>query len=198
LLTSGIVANAQSKLDVAIQFAEEGLALAKQIGDAQEHSIALNHLGGYFLDQGQIEKAKALWEADLALSFQHKNHEGIIFALSTLALLSIQTSSYDKAEPYLTQALPLALTNKSLYLISSVLVLYCELAYHQCDYPRALKIGGSLLATEHAITRHQQIEQIINDIRPKVPVEVYETAIEHGKALSVDRLAEQILENIAP
>ncbi len=88
LNTRGRLALRQGDYQRAQGLLEEGLSLARALGDRRNIVNALNNLGHVMLELGEPQQARVLLEESLTLPRDAGNTHGIITSLEGLALLA--------------------------------------------------------------------------------------------------------------
>jgi len=89
-------------------YLQEGLAVARQVGDRERVSTTLWRLGTVTLLRGNVLQAEAYLQEGLALARQAGYREGSIVQLINLGHLTCERGNYDQAEGYWQEALDLA------------------------------------------------------------------------------------------
>jgi predicted ATPase/DNA-binding CsgD family transcriptional regulator len=105
--------------------AEEGLKLSKEarIEDGRRPffvwnsppTFFLNRLANVSMEEGDLERARALGEETLALSRQANEAQGIVWSLLILAIAATLRADYEKAERFYAEGLSLARELTSAY-----------------------------------------------------------------------------------
>ncbi len=149
---AGMLAHRQGEYAAARTALEQGLALAREIGDKPSMARSLNILGNLADGQGDYQTARSLYEQSLALFRELGDRSGIANALGNLGNVAVSQADYATARPLYEQSLVLdrELGNKRGVAIS--LLNLGDLAYAQGDYAAA----GSLY--EQGLTHFREID----------------------------------------
>ncbi len=97
----------QYDLSAARAFLEEGLELAKELGDKQVLASALNSLGNVIRRQGEFTEANTIHEQSLVLFQEVGNKWGTALALNNLGVDARDQGDYEKANMFHQQSLQL-------------------------------------------------------------------------------------------
>ena len=100
----GLLAYAQTDLQLAEHYYAWSLRLARPLGDKIWTSIVLDNLGTVAMTQGDFARAKVLTEEGLALDREMNNLRGVAFSLGTLGELAFTQGDYELAEGYWAEA----------------------------------------------------------------------------------------------
>ena len=88
------------QVDAAVDFGQRAVGIARQLGDAEIESHALNNIGTAHLSTGD-EVGRALLERSLALALEHDLHEHAARAYVNLATTATSAQHVDRARTYL-------------------------------------------------------------------------------------------------
>jgi predicted ATPase/DNA-binding XRE family transcriptional regulator len=126
--------------------AQEGLALARQYGDAARAGNMLAELGHVAEARGDLDAAMTYFEQGLAQYQQGGEGGAIGRTLSSLGNLARAQGDYPRARDYLEQALAWARSRDFGFAIASALVSLGHVACEQGDYARASPLSHESLS----------------------------------------------------
>jgi predicted ATPase/DNA-binding CsgD family transcriptional regulator len=132
--------------------AEEGLRLSKEAGTEDSRrpffvwnnptAFFLNRLANVSMEEGDLERARALGEETLALSRQANEVQGIVWSLLTLAIAATLRTDYERAESLYAEGMSLARELDSAYARFLYLQNWGWTALLRDDYERATLLIG--------------------------------------------------------
>jgi predicted ATPase/class 3 adenylate cyclase len=157
LLGAGQLALAQGDLAVAQTLAEEGQALAQEIGDPSLIANALLPAGWATFRQGDVTAGRRLIEESLALHRKLGSQLGVGQALSGLAVLSSRQGDYATARSLSEQSLAIAQELGVIYGIADELSHLGEIARIQGDLKLARAHFEQCLAHGRALNNSNWI-----------------------------------------
>jgi non-specific serine/threonine protein kinase len=103
---AGWVAYWQGDYERSRALAEQGLAVARDVGDAMEIARAVNLLGGVFhIADEDFEAARRCYAESYEIRSRLNDHWGIASSLNNLALAEYDAGDYERAESLMREAL---------------------------------------------------------------------------------------------
>jgi predicted ATPase/class 3 adenylate cyclase len=170
---AGSLALGQGDLARAETALQNGLALARELGDRPNVALALNTLGVLAYIQGGYEQARTLNEESLALYRELNDSWGIASTLNELAMLATGEGDFERAGAMYEEALALARRSGQR---RAVAILLFELGLIRCqegEYARAeslfqesaaaLRQVGDKLLLAHALEEIAVVAQILGE-----------------------------------
>jgi predicted ATPase len=147
LRTAGVLASVQGDNQSAQTYWEEGLGLAREVGDRQLEGSMLNNLANIAHEaEGDYEPARSLYEQSLAIHRELGNKHNIVIQLNNLGGIDRDEGDFATARIRHEEAMAIAreLGDKN----GIALSLQClgELAYREGDYPLAYSLHNRALA----------------------------------------------------
>lgn len=118
----GIDAETAGDWTGALSNYEEALALAQQLGGVVEQSTIWNSIGVLQTKRGEDAQAQAALTESIDMARQHHLAEDLLYALSSLVELLVQTEDYGPLEPILVEATALAADTNIKYPLPAI---YC-------------------------------------------------------------------------
>jgi class 3 adenylate cyclase/tetratricopeptide (TPR) repeat protein len=124
--TRGILAQNLGHLDLAAEYYQKSVSIARAIGFRRSEVMALHNLAGTYADQGQLEKAIQHEEQYLATSRATGNRLAEAYAPYMLGSIATEQGKFEQAEQFFHQGLqvseqngwPLLIENGQYYLVS--------------------------------------------------------------------------------
>jgi tetratricopeptide (TPR) repeat protein len=101
----GFMARMQGDLDLAEQYNQQGLELARARRDRHNEAARIASLGTIARTRGDFDQARARYEESLALRRQIRDKGGISASLRLLGALANEQGRWDEARTYLREAL---------------------------------------------------------------------------------------------
>jgi DNA-binding CsgD family transcriptional regulator len=117
----GAIAYHRSDFAAARAYAEDGLAIARRLGDSTMASQALVTLGNTIQFLGELGPAAAHYKEAIALSRRTGDLARVSIALGNLALLAMRQDDFDTARPAVEEALALQRRLGGRYSVSRML-----------------------------------------------------------------------------
>jgi hypothetical protein len=93
----GLLAARQSHLEEAEALCQEGLALARELGDRQGIAQALSALCRVAAGRGDLDRAAGLCRESLVLRRALGDRRGIVECLEQMALLAVDAAAFERA-----------------------------------------------------------------------------------------------------
>jgi len=125
-------------------YSEQGLAIARELGDAWGIAMSLHHLGGAALNRGDYQRAQTLLEEGLTLSRTSGHWAVMAYILDDIGILARQQNNFKQAEIYFNEMRDLP-DQEGNWDKSYVLARLASLAYSQKEYERAKELGRQSL-----------------------------------------------------
>jgi tetratricopeptide (TPR) repeat protein len=129
----------RENLAQSIDLYKQGLELAETAGDLLFITLACGNLGGLYLEQGNLEKARPLLERELEISGKLQFRFGLAPAWASMCDLCRQEGDYTQAEHWLHKSMSVSRDLGLKEQIAFNLYLYGLLALHRNEYPAAIK-----------------------------------------------------------
>lgn len=140
LARSAELAYRQSDFSATMSFAEESLAIYRQVGDRQEIASMLIKLGNAATEMGAYASASRYLEEALQTWRKLEDKHGIARALISSGWVALRTGKYDLAKTRLVEALALSRDLGDTRNIAFELSGLGEVALRQQDYVRATQL----------------------------------------------------------
>jgi DNA-binding CsgD family transcriptional regulator len=182
----------------AAVFWEEGLALARQIGDALRIGMSLCSLGYAALLQGDYERARALCEETLA--FAHELGSAVVEiipeTLVNLGLVALGLGDHERAGVSLEEAMMMTQSAGRKPTIINILEGKASLAGALGEATRAARLWGAAEAarkiTDIALPPGDRAlhEPYLTDARSRLGDAAWEEALAEGRMMSLDQAVE--------
>ncbi len=173
LSAAGNFATNMGRHDEALQYLEESLAIARQLGDRERIAVTLQPLGRTYLALGKLDIACVHLEEALALAEASGRQREIAAALSCLVQLRRAEGNYDAAMQLCEQCLALARTIDDPESVASSLLNLAMVATMRADLRgarqaidealRIVEIGGSRLNGQGLMTAVSGLAAAIED-----------------------------------
>jgi predicted ATPase/transcriptional regulator with XRE-family HTH domain/Tfp pilus assembly protein PilF len=148
---AGVLANEQSDYASARSLFEEGLPIAREIGDAELIARILNNLAVTAHDQSDYAAAQDLWEESLSLARKIGQKEQIAIMLTNLGLIACRRGKYDAARALHEQSLEISRETGNQRGVALALNNLGEVAYCQVDYGAARAFHEESLSIQQKI-----------------------------------------------
>jgi len=136
LLGMGDVAQARVHL-------EEGLALARELGDKRDIAAAMNNLAQLYRFERHLDIAEPLYESVVSLGEELGDRETLAVGLLNLAMVSVARGATERATDTLLQVVDIAVETGSKPAGQSVLEVSTALAALQGDLQSAARFYGA-------------------------------------------------------
>ena len=127
----------QTDLERAIALGEEGLKLARELGDEESAAATLFNIGAAVMIQGDLERATALFEECLPLLREVGDKWGLARSYSCLGLVAMFRGDYERAKALMEESLMVARNAGDIWCSSMDLNHLGLMALFQGDYGRA-------------------------------------------------------------
>jgi predicted ATPase/DNA-binding winged helix-turn-helix (wHTH) protein len=154
---AGVLAWVQSDFPAARNFAEECVAMSRQIGDRQRTAAALRLLGTIASEQGDQLPARDLFRECLAINRESGDRRAIAASLNMLAKLSKNLRDIPEAQTLHEQALALRRELGDRWGIAASLANLAGLARIRGDFPAARTLAEESLALFREVGEQQGI-----------------------------------------
>ena len=182
--------------DAQIEITEEGLALAREIGDSSEVAHGLNVLGEIYKMQGRYEKARQVYEEALPITRQtgHRVREAML--LDNLGLVAFMQDDLEQAKERQLECYELALETGDDYMIAHGLAFGGGILGAAGQPERGARLLGAGAAQGAAIgSRIQPSDQPVYDklvatVRDQLDDETFDRLWAEGEALSLEEAIE--------
>jgi predicted ATPase/DNA-binding CsgD family transcriptional regulator len=126
----------QTDLERAIALGEEGLELARKLGDEEGAAATLFNLGVAVMIQGDLERASALFEESLPLFRELGDKWGLARLFSCLGLVAMFRGDYERAKALMEESLAVARKSGDVWCSSMALNHLGLMALFQEDFGR--------------------------------------------------------------
>lgn len=178
--------------DLSFEITEEGLALARRIGDQSEVSHGLNVLGEIHRLQGDYEAAKQVYEEALPITrdIGHRLREAML--LANLGIVAFNLGDPEEADARLSESYRLALEIGDDFIIAEGLVFAGGVIGASGDPERGVPLLAAGAAQQAAIgSRTQPSDQFECDklvalIRSQIDDETFDRLWARGEAMSLE------------
>jgi tetratricopeptide (TPR) repeat protein len=164
LNAAGNLARDQGDYARAIVLQEAGLALRRDLGDADGIAKSLNDLGNALLERGEYERATMLYEEALALFRNLEANWGIAIALGNLGIVLGYRGDYQQAAARLEEALVLWERLGEMALRARALDALGVVMQRQGDLPRAWTLHAESLALRRQLGDSRGIALSLNHL----------------------------------
>ena len=185
--------------DINIRFTEEGLALAREIGDREIVSSGLNVLGEIFRMQGDYAAAKQVYEECLPITRETGNQLRETMIMGNLGVVAFNLGDFEQARALDLEAYKLALEIKNDYLIRSALSYsggYLGVLGQPERAVRLMSAGDTQLAAigsrRQAADQHE-IDKLIALVRNQLDDETFDRLWAEGESMSLADAIELVL-----
>ena len=116
----GLYYHFMGEKDLAVEYFEKSLELARNLRDSDFTSQMLNNLSSFYTESGEYQKGEALLLEAFAGINPEKNPFPALKIMDNLAYLYIQQGEYDKAVDYLESALSYAQEKSVEYMLPPI------------------------------------------------------------------------------
>jgi tetratricopeptide (TPR) repeat protein len=141
----GLVMHITGDWPSAVAEYQQGLDLAKQLGNiVRQHQLALN-LGALQMNLGDTDAAFAHLSQSLQLAQKYRLHENAVYTLASLADLHIRLADWPAAEHALTEAEALGLQLDIKHQLTEVYRGWVQVKIARNEYVSALEDAGRAL-----------------------------------------------------
>jgi class 3 adenylate cyclase/tetratricopeptide (TPR) repeat protein len=151
LIEIGVVYHHKANYVMSRQYQEEGLALARSLGNWRDIALALNNLGNTLTKQGDYVAAQAHYEESLMLRRASGDRWGIAMSLNNLGTLAYEQGDYPRARMLHEESLELKRQIGDKRGIANSLNNMGDQACIQGDYPAARAFHEESLALRRAM-----------------------------------------------
>jgi predicted ATPase/class 3 adenylate cyclase len=194
LISLGLVTADPS--DVNLDVVEEGLALARAIGDLSEVAHGLNVLGEIHRLQGNFSAAKQAYEEALSITRAtgHRLRETML--LANLGMVAFNLGEPDEAESLVRESYALALEIGDDFITAEGLVLAGGIIGVNGDPERGVRLMAAGTARQAAIGSKTQpadmpeLDRLVALIRAQIDDETFDRLWEEGEALTFEQAIE--------
>jgi CHAT domain-containing protein len=178
LIGEAIALNQKSEYLAALDKLQQGLALAKKIGDKSGESLTLNNIGSVYNSLGQYSKALEYYQQSLLISkaISYKDGEGN--TLNNIGGVYASLGQYPKALEYYQQALVISKTIGTQSMQGSTLNNIGGVYKLLGQYPKALEYYQQALMISKAIVNEFGEGATLNNIGS-----LYHSLGQYSKAL---------------
>ncbi|MFW9917052.1 MAG: tetratricopeptide repeat protein [Candidatus Thorarchaeota archaeon] len=107
LVIKGHLYGAKSRFNQALEFCQQGLSRAKEVGDDSLIADALHVIGGTYQEKGELEQAIEWYHQSLVINEKNNDHRSIAATSVNLALAYHHTGELTKALAYYQRSLPI-------------------------------------------------------------------------------------------
>jgi ATP/maltotriose-dependent transcriptional regulator MalT len=150
LTGAGTLAWYQTRIEQALAWHEQALALAREVGDRAAEAFALINLSAPAMEFGDYDLAFSRLEAGLAAARAVGESEAASLALHNLGCLAWLRGDYAASQRYAEEALALAQADGWDWLVPSILVNHGLATADLGDFDRAAALLHEGLALGHA------------------------------------------------
>ncbi len=173
----------------------ESLMLYRQVGDRQGMSRGLNGLGMLAMRRGDYEDASTLYMEGLALVHETGDRSGMAFGNGYLGEVALKLGNFGSAAQYFKESLKLLIETGDRLNVPRVLTWLAEVVMRQGLPERAAMLLGSaqaLMQATGATTLTDDASEystLLAALRSQLSEDAFQTAIEDGRAMSVEQAA---------
>jgi predicted ATPase/DNA-binding CsgD family transcriptional regulator len=166
LRTAVILAWIQGDFAAVRALAEEGLPLARELGDRLMEANFLNNLAHIALEgaEGDLAAARALYEQCLAIQRELGNRSSTAVALNNLALVDRAEGDLAAARPRIEEALAITRELGDTAGIAYSLQRLGELVYREGNYPLARALLEQALAIRREMGEQLKLPEILDSL----------------------------------
>jgi non-specific serine/threonine protein kinase len=166
LRTAAGMAWIQGDFELVRSLVEEGLALARELGDRQMEGVFLYNLGHIALEEaeGDLAAARSLYEQSLAIQRELGNRPNIAGALNSLALVDRAEGDLAAARPRIEEALAIAREVGAPAEIAYSLQRLGELALREGNYPVSRSLLEQALTIRRAMGEQQKLPETLDGV----------------------------------
>ncbi len=147
---AGTLAWCQTEIERALQWHEQALALAREVGDRVAEAFSLSNLGVQAIELGDHDRARASYELGLAIARAEGASEAEVLALQNLACLEWIQGDTTTAATRSEEALALAREHGWDWIVPMILISYGLTIADRGDYERAAEMLREGLTLGHA------------------------------------------------
>ena len=130
-------------LAVQRKYAEEGLELARELGDPNSIAYAANSLGSLLMAMDELDLAEPLFAEALSTSRELEEREGVAITLLNFVNLALRRGRLQGVREWMVEALAIAGETRSKRFELLVMVDVAQLAAYCCDWGRAARWYGA-------------------------------------------------------
>jgi tetratricopeptide (TPR) repeat protein len=178
--------------EINIESTEEGLALAREIGDRETIAYGLNVLGEIYRMQGDYAAAKQVYEESLPIAREVGDQLRETMIMGNLGIVAFNLGDFEQARARDLEAYKLALEIENDYLIRGALSYsggYLGVLGQPERAVRLMAAGDTQLAAigsrRQAADQHE-IEKLIALVRKQLDDETFDRLWAEGESLSLD------------
>jgi non-specific serine/threonine protein kinase len=166
LRTAAGMAWIQGDFELVRSLVEEGLVLARELGDRQMEGVFLYNLGHIALEEaeGDLAAARSLYEQSLAIQRELGNRPNIAGALNSLALVDRAEGDLAAARPRIEEALAIAREVGAPAEIAYSLQRLGELALREGNYPVSRSLLEQALTIRRAMGEQQKLPETLDGV----------------------------------
>lgn len=166
LRTAAGMAWIQGDFALVRSLVEEGLVLARELGDRQMEGVFLYNLGHIALEEaeGDLAAARSLYEQSLAIQRELGNRPNIAGALNSLALVDRAEGDLAAARPRIEEALAIAREVGAPAEIAYSLQRLGELALREGNYPVSRSLLEQALTIRRAMGEQQKLPETLDGV----------------------------------
>ncbi|CAG0934368.1 Putative HTH-type transcriptional regulator [Thermoflexales bacterium] len=131
------LARAQADLSHAVAFAQQAVALQRELGNKSGIAAALNSLSLIVRDQGDLEQASLWLEESLTLWRESGDQRGISNGLNNLGIIARRRGHYQRAKLFFEESLVISRRLGDQHAVAQALSNLGNVARHQADLAQA-------------------------------------------------------------
>ena len=161
---AGVLAECQGDYERAAALHEEGLAIARTLGDQRLIAWSLNNLGVVAIDQGDYTRAEHLLEENLTIANETGDTAAIATALTDLGNVAYHLGDLDRARERYTTSLRAFRELDDESRVAKLLNNLGAVAIAQGDLPEAERAFRQTLDLQRAIEDKQSTAQALNNL----------------------------------
>ncbi|MBI3997773.1 MAG: tetratricopeptide repeat protein, partial [Armatimonadetes bacterium] len=154
----------QADYEAARASFEEGLTLARELGDKRRAAAALIGLGLVAWNQGEYARARSLYEDSLVLFRELEDRRGIAVALNNLGIVARALGDYAAARAFLQESLKIRRQSGDRLGASSTLHNLGLIAWNQGDLEASRALYQDSLAIARELGHRQGMAAALNGL----------------------------------
>jgi predicted ATPase len=198
----GIIALCQGDSDRADALQQDALARFRELGDPSAAATVLNNLGVNADDRGDYARARELYEEALLQQREAGDIQAIAIYLGNLGEVARDQGDHVAAAVYYREGLTIWAALKDRWNTTSTLDGVAMLAFDRGHPERAARLFGAAVALREVVgaplaaNERADQERYVDLVRVALGDEVFTTAWEAGRTLSLEEAITEALETV--